>query len=633
MNRNWKRVIICAAIALSAVVVTLLLDNVTFFQLVKLKAQDAHFVLRGKQPTKDIVIITMDDKADDHFPEPTLFWPPYYADAIQGTAAAGAKVLIVDVAFGIPVATYASAAHVDDDSKLAGAYAAAFPTMPIVSAWVPSQADQKDPAFAIPVNMMASAFGGAAMAALTVDSDDFVRKQVMMETPAPGVDVSTLKRSMALHGAEKFLGTDATWTNGHLFLGKREIPVDKELNMTINYAGPSDTFPKISLYDVVQAVRSHNTVQMEKWFKGKAVLLGPDRKTDDRHSTPYYTAFGLSNNKWLTAGVEIHANSLRTLLTGDFLRPVPDSGRIATMVAVAGGTVAIAATLAVTQTSICSLVLLAGALIFTHVLFRFGWLMSSADMLFVYVVSLIGGIVFRFATAEKKSSFFKSAVALFVGKDVAKSLDQSEQIGLTGQRRLVTILFSDIRGFTAFCESKDPALIVDLLNVYMAMMCKIIVSHHGHVNKFIGDGILAVFSDEDEGALGNHAQRSIQCAHEMVTFPSDFKTGAGMHSGEVVIGNVGSSDKMEFTVLGDTVNLASRLESLNKEHKTKMLLSGSTFEIAGGDIDTVYLGAVPVRGKTEPMKLFTLTALMTDDIRHVHNLDEHNQPVGESAIA
>jgi adenylate cyclase len=112
----------------------------------------------------------------------------------------------------------------------------------------------------------------------------------------------------------------------------------------------------------------------------------------------------------------------------------------------------------------------------------------------------------------------------------------------------------------------------------------------------------------------------------MVNAPSEFKTGAGMHSGEVVIGNVGSSDKMEFTVLGDTVNLASRLESLNKEHKTKLLLSGSTNEMAGGAIDTVYLGAVPVRGKTEPMKLYTVASLMTDDIRHVHNMDESGVP-------
>jgi adenylate cyclase len=328
----------------------------------------------------------------------------------------------------------------------------------------------------------------------------------------------------------------------------------------------------------------------------------------------------------MTPGVEIHANTLRTLLTGDFLQPVPEGARIAALIAVAGGTVAVAAIFAASQTTVWSLAVLAIALIFTHVIFRAGWLLSSADMMMVWVFSLIGGVVYRFATAEKKSSFFKSAVALFVGKDVAKSLDRSGKIGLTGTRRMVTILFSDIRGFTAFCESKDPEVVVNLLNVYMATMCRIIVAHHGHVNKFIGDGILAVFSDNDEGAEGaepgGHALRAIKCATEMVTAPGEFGTGTGLHSGEVVIGNVGSSDKMEFTVLGDTVNLASRLESLNKEHQTKLLMSGATCEMAGGVIDTVYLGAVPVRGKTEPMKLYTVASLMTDEIRQSHRLEQ-----------
>ncbi len=235
--------------------------------------------------------------------------------------------------------------------------------------------------------------------------------------------------------------------------------------------------------------------------------------------------------------------------------------------------------------------------------------MSDIDLGQAFFLSLLGGVIYRFTTAERKSSFFKSAVALFVGKQVAQSLESSEKIGLTGKREVVTILFTDIRGFTAFCESKDPAVIVDLLNVYMAMMCSFIVKHKGHVNKFIGDGILAVFSDDDEGATaGDHAARALQCAVDMVTAPNDFKTGAGLHSGEVIIGNVGSSDKMEFTVLGDTVNLASRLESLNKEHKTKMLLSDATLEMSRGVVDTKYLGEVAVRGKTEPMKLYTVTS-------------------------
>jgi adenylate cyclase len=618
MKRNWQRAAICAAIALASVAITLLLSRVSWFQVVSLKAQDAHFVLRGKLPTRDIVLIGIDEKSQNKFSDPMLFWNSYYADALQAAADAGAKVLILDVAFGIPVAKWVP----NDDSILAAAYASASQKMPVVSAWVASTADQSDPAFAVPVNMLASAFGTAAMANLTVDSDDFVRKQVLIETPQAGAPPESSKRSMALRGAEKFLGVDAEVRNGRVYLGKREIPTDGELNMTINFAGPADTFPRVSLYDFITAARGGKKAQLEKWVKGKAVLLGPDLGTEDRHATPFYTAFGLTN-KWRTAGVEIWANSLQTLLTGDFLRPVPEWARIVSLIAVAGSTVAVAAALAATQTTIWAVVLLAAALIFTHIMFRAGWLLSSAEMLLVFVCSLVGGVIYRFATAEKKSGFFKSAVALFVGKDVAKSLDRSEKIALTGERRMVTILFSDIRGFTAFCESKDPAVIVDLLNVYMATMCRFIVAHHGHVNKFIGDGILAVFSDADEGAEpGGHALRAVRCAIEMVTAASEFKTGTGMHSGEVVIGNVGSSDKMEFTVLGDTVNLASRLESLNKEHKTKLLMSGTTHEMLEGAIDTVYLGEVPVRGKTEPMKLYTAASLMTGEIRQSHHLEE-----------
>lgn len=618
MKRTWKRALICAAIALASVVLTVLVGRVQFFETLSLKAQDANFVLRGKVPTRDVVIIGIDEKSQDKISDPSLFWQPYYAQAIQGAAEGGAKAFVLDVAFGIPVEKW----EPNNDSTLAAAYAAASPTMPIVLAFVANTADQHDPAFAVPVNMIASAMGGAAFANLTVDHDDFVRRQQLMESPDPGAPPDAFKRSMAMRAAEKFLGVEASVRNGRVFLGKREIPVNQDLAMTINYAGPADTFPKVSLYDFIQTVKAGDKAKLESWVKGKVVLLGPDLATDDRHDTPFFTAFG-STNKWRTPGVEIHANALETLLKGNFLRPVPEWARITAMVAAAGATITVGAVFAASQTALWSALVLLAALVFTHIMFRVGWLLSSTDMMLTFVFSLIGGTIYRFATAEKKSSFFKSAVALFVSKDVAKSLEQSEQIALTGQRRMVTIMFSDIRGFTAFCESKDPAVIVDLLNVYMAQMCKIIVSHHGHVNKFIGDGILAVFSDYDEGAEpGGHAYRAVKCAAEMVTAPNEFKTGTGMHSGEVVIGNVGSSDKMEFTVLGDTVNLASRLESLNKEHKTKLLMSGTTHEMLGGKIDTTYLGAVPVRGKTEPMKLYTVTSLVTDEIREVHHLEQ-----------
>lgn len=616
MKRNWKRVAICATIALSSAVVTLLLNKIQVLQGISLKAQDAHFVFRGARPVRDIVIIGIDKKALNNFPELFDFWHPYYAEAMKAVADAGAKVFVLDVAFGIPVTKY----EPDSDSKLAEALIYANQKIPVVTAFVASTADQKKAAFAVPVNMLAASFGTYAMANLTIDSDSFVRRQELFEAPEAGAPPETITRSMALRAAEKIIGQDAQFRDGNLFLGGRQIPLGAHRDLTINFAGPPGAFPVISLYDFIMAARAGNRAQLERWVKGKAVFLGP-YNDNDRHDTPFYTFF--SGAKWETPGVEIHANTVRTLLTGDFLNPVPEWARVSALILTAGICVAVVTSFGVSQTAVWSIVALLLTLVATHILFLKGWLLSSSETTLSFGCALIGGVIYRFATAEKKSSFFRSAVALFVGKDVAKSLDQTEKIGLTGKRQMVTILFSDIRGFTSFCESKDPAAIVELLNVYMATMCKIIVAHHGNVNKFIGDGILAVFSDTDEGAEpGGHALRCVRCAIEMVNAPSEFKTGTGMHSGEVVIGNVGSSDKMEFTVLGDTVNLASRLESLNKEHKTKLLMSGSTCEMAGGAIDTVYLGEVPVRGKTEPMKLYTAASLMTDEIRQAHHLEE-----------
>lgn len=610
MKRNWKRVLICAAIALGSAVVTLLLSNIRFFQVLDLKARDAHFVFRGKVPTRDIILIGIDEKALNNFPELYSFWHPYYADAFRAAADGGAKVLVLDVAFGIPVTKWEPEA----DAKLAEAYTYASSKMGLVTAMVASTANQKDAAFTVPINMLAGAFGSAAYANLTVDSDDFVRRQELMEAPKEGVATEALMRSMPFMAAEKFLGKPAQIKNGRIYLGDRVIPTNGERDLTINFAGAADTFPRVSLYDVIQAQRSGNTAQLEKWFKDKVVLMGPDNM-NDRHDTPFYKALA-SASKWNTPGVEIHANTIHTLLTGDFLVPVPEWVRFASLLIAAGIIVSVVTSFPVAQTALWAVVVFMAGLIFTHTLFRNGWLLSTTENASALVLALIGGIIYRFATAEKKSSFFKSAVALFVGKQVSESLDKSDKIGLTGKRVMVTILFTDIRGFTAFCESKDPAEIVDLLNVYMTTMVKVIVEYHGHVNKFIGDGILAVFSDDDENAKpGDHALRAVQCAVDMVNAPSEFKTGAGMHSGEVIIGNVGSSDKMEFTVLGDTVNLASRLESLNKENKTKVLLSETTLEMTGGAVDTLYLGAVPVRGKTEPMKLYTVQSLVTDEIR------------------
>lgn len=618
MNRTFQRAAVCAAVAVTGAVSTLLLAHVRFFELMQLKAQDAHFVVRGPRPVSNIAIITIDNKSLGNFSELLAFWHRHYADAIQAAADAGAKVFVLDVTFTIPVEKYVP----DNDRILAETVASVSPKMPVICAYVPAaMGDQKEAAFAVPLNIVASAMGLAGFANLSADSDDFVRRQELIEAPKAGVPDEQLARGMALRAAEKYFGADAKWHGRNLDLAGREIPLDDDRMMRINYAGPPDmkTFPHISLYDFIEAAKTGNHAQLEKWVRGKVVLLGPDFPGDqDRHATPFYTLF--AGDQWKSSGVEIHANVLNTILTHQFLRPIPEWARELALLIAAALCVMVAVSLRPWPTVGWSLATVAALLVSTHLLFREGWLLSTSEMLTSWGIALVGAVIYRFGTAEEKSRFFRSAVALFVGKEVAKDLDRSNRIGLTGQRCMVTILFTDIRGFTAFCESKDPAEVVALLNTYMSRMVAIIVAYHGHVNKFIGDGILAVFSDDNEGASpGDHARRAVACATEMVSeVVGEFKTGAGLHSGEVVIGNVGSTDKMEFTVLGDTVNLASRLESLNKEHKTKLLMSEETREMLDGSIDTIFLGSVAVRGKTAPMKLYTVTAVAPESAKARH---------------
>jgi len=218
---------------------------------------------------------------------------------------------------------------------------------------------------------------------------------------------------------------------------------------------------------------------------------------------------------------------------------------------------------------------------------------------------LITGL-YRLTTSQKRSEMFDTALRVFVGHDVASMLDGAGSISRQGRHEFVTILFSDIRGFTAFCEEKDPALVVGVLNEYFATMLKVITAYGGVVNKFIGDGMLVIFSDRDRGAtIGDHPSRAVRCGMAMCEANTGFQTGVGIHTGVTVIGTVGTADRVEYTVLGDTVNLASRIESMNKEQHTRLLISESTNYLLEPGIQTVPVGDVPIRGQSRRISLYT----------------------------
>ncbi len=618
MKKRWKNILICSLIAIGSVVATRLLSGVRFFEVLNLKALDAHFVLRGTRPTSDVMLIFTDQKALDSYPEPQMFWHRHYADAVKAAGEGGAKVIGLDLAFGIPVDQYVPPQDLDGDGQpdsldglMAGAVASS--PVPVIVGYVP-EFNTNQTTIPVPVNFTSAALGLSGFVNITADSDDFVRRQELIEAPKDDLPQA---HSLALRVAEKFVGEDAVYDNGRLTLAGQPIPIDAERSIYINHAGKPLTFPHVSIVDVIDAMRAGDTDQLHKWFDGKAVLLGTDQK-GDRFNTSFFSLFG--GDQWTTPGVEIHAATVQTILHRDFLTPARPWAEIATMLAASAVTVALSAYVSAGLASLGVLGVGFLSIVITHLLFLNGTILSTSQVMVAATFALIAGVIYRFSNEERRGALFQNAVSLFVSKKVAAGLEDAGGVKLSGKRDNVTILFTDIRGFTAFsehvCDEQGPEVLVEMLNKYMKTMAGIIVSYGGHVNKYIGDGILAVFADDDEGARpGDHPLRAVQCATRMVTADmGGFKTGAGLHTGLVIVGNVGSTDKMEYTVLGDTVNLASRLESLNKEHKTRLLMSETTQQALNGAVKTTHLGSVPVRGKTVPINLYTVTSLVEEPV-------------------
>ena len=185
---------------------------------------------------------------------------------------------------------------------------------------------------------------------------------------------------------------------------------------------------------------------------------------------------------------------------------------------------------------------------------------------------------------------------------------------LGGEEREVTLLFSDIRNFTTLSERLPPNEVVGLLNDYFAEMVDVVSRHGGTLNKFLGDGILAIFGAPV--SYGNDAERAVMTALEMMERLEQFNRkqgeagraelciGVGINTGEVVVGNVGSTERMEYTVIGDAVNLASRLEALNKEMETNILISHSTYQQVKEVVQVKKLKSVKVKGKEKSVWVY-----------------------------
>ncbi len=577
------------------------------------KTYDLSFLLRPWVPAwlaprglpGPVTVVMIDAPTDDYLQKPRMLWPAEYGEVFRAAADGGARVIGLDWYFSYPVTRWDPEA----DRRLFQYYQEVTTRgVPVILAYERIEKERATEAL-VPIYYQAGADGNMGYVQLTTDEDNFIRRQELVSREG--------YPSLAGRVAAAFLGAQAPQVTasglrivGPAARGNREIPAVGERTMAINFYGPRRTFPIVSMAAVLGAARKGNTEQLRNWFQNRAVLIGAD-DLQDRHPTPFFREGGQ------TEGVEIHANTVSTILNGDFMRVSSTRFDLFLVLAIALLAAAIGFRLRWPYGPLAAVAIIVGVFLLALVAHARGWDLPVVRPELATLLATAGAYLGRSLTQDRYRRLLERTFSNFVSREVVQEILEVGSVPLEGTRQEVTILFSDIRDFTTYSERCEPEKLVDELNEYFHEMAVSITGHGGMLNKYIGDGIMALFGAPVPRA--DHAERAVRCAVDMVARSralnqqrnarglQDLKIGVGIHTGDALVGNIGAQDmKMEYTAMGDTVNVASRIEGANKEFGTQILLSESTRERLGGKMPTVFVGRPNLKGKTEVVTVYTV---------------------------
>jgi adenylate cyclase len=391
--------------------------------------------------------------------------------------------------------------------------------------------------------------------------------------------------------------------------------------MLIRYTGPvmkngKATYSDYSFYDLFysehQILEGGKPLVDPAVFKDKIVIVGTTAAgLKDLFTVPFAEGS--------MPGMQVHANVIDNLLSRRFMRP---AGRGVNLLVLAGCALAVGvmgAAVAVWPAAGFALLVAAGVGWSSMLLMARGVWMDVAVPLLAVAVAAFGGTAYQYFVEGREKRQVKRTFSRFVSKDVYDQLvadPAAARVG--GARREMSVLFADIRGFTTFTERGRPEDVVAQLNEYFSRMVDVVFTHRGTIDKFVGDMVMALFGAPVDDP--DHAEHAVQTALGMLDalkglnakWASEgrppLEIGIGVNSGDMVAGIIGSDTVMSYTVIGDAVNLGSRLESLNKEYGTRLIISRATRDRLKGRYDMKPLGAVTVKGKSEPVDIFEVLA-------------------------
>lgn len=421
----------------------------------------------------------------------------------------------------------------------------------------------------------------------------------------------------------RFGGPPVRWSADAIEFPNLKVPLDHGA-LLLNWRGPyrdpkrRDHPETYRVYPIAQILHSYQQVVAGERpevpleaFRDKVVFVGTSGAgLFDARANP----FGPND-----PGVLIHATLADNLLTGAFLRRVdaPTNAAVIVLVALLAG-LAVSAITAAWGSAAAGLALAAAFLGAAFALFQRGvWLDAGAPVLAI-LFTFTGGMVLNYMTEGRKKRQIREMFGKYVAPEyVAQLAEDPSRLDLEGRRAELTILFSDIRGFTSISEKMSAHEVVGFLNEYLSQMAGIVKHSGGTLDKFIGDAVMAFWGEPVRHP--DHADRAADCALAMRDATAairerwvaegkpDLHIGIGINTAEVVVGNIGSLEhKLDYTVIGDGVNLASRLEGKNKDFGTTVIVSEFTLARLGDRYDVRPLGGVTVKGKEKPVEIYEL---------------------------
>lgn len=577
----------------------------------------------GRAQIERVVLVELDEASLAAYPDdPLVFWSPHFARACAVLQSVGVKTIGLDFQFSASPEQWLAKIS-GRGSAVARGYDREFREI-LAGGRVVLAAQQLGPEPLLPAADYLVALpdfdvlGHVGATDLIYDRDATLRQIAAIApgaraAPADGLKLLSFPMLLALHATGQ-AATAAAWRFGERNIEAQGPP------WKIAFAGPPGTVPRLPMHELLAKDAERNPKVQA--LAGKVAIIGPAYGgSNDLHLTPY--GHGLVNPR-LMAGPEIYAQAIEAMLTGQFYEEFPAAGRLALLAFALGLGFWAWLRVAFGRGFLALLGILILVAAVAYELHSRLWTVPVSQMQAAAIALFLSIYGLRFTFEQRLSGRVRAVFSRYVSSDVVATVLETEAMPVLGGREVdMTVLFTDIRNFTTMSERMAPEEVVEMLNQWFERACGVLQEEGGRIDKFIGDAVMVEFGVPQH--YPDHARRAVRAALRLAQVAVDFQSwmtnrfagrglppfaiGVGLHSGKAVVGNIGSNQRMEYTAVGDTVNLASRLEGVTKRLSCVVVASRAVVDNAGSGLETGKRETLLVRGRNEPVEVIEIRGL------------------------